>query len=428
MKPFKNTVITLAFVAALGALPAFASGDEPSPTPSATPHSEPSPSPTATPHQVPSPTPTPGEHHDPTPTPSPTPTPHHEPSPTASPSPTATPRDGDDDDDDGDTSGKSLHGLYEGTTSSGAIAVFYIENNTHVQINVFDEGSQTVGFAEGTMTNNAFTFALTNGQTIVGTATENVISGTIGGVTFQAQRASELGDAGSTGRFAGTADGPGGVSRVMFIIDATKHITMVQMSGTPPNITRVGGFGTVTAPVAPATNYTFVLNRTVGSSSQITGSFNIVDGVFSGTFTTSAGTFTVNSFKTTLVNKLANISTRGLVGSGDGQLIGGFIITGGPKLVIIRALGPSLAAAGVSPVLENPSVQLLAGANALASNDDWKTNANAAEIIATGIQPTNDLEAALLVRLEPGAYTTIVSGNAGSVGVGLVEIYEVGSD
>lgn len=153
------------------------------------------------------------------------------------------------------------------------------------------------------------------------------------------------------------------------------------------------------------------------------------DGVFQGTFTTSAGTFTVSTFKSTLVNRMANISTRGLVGPGQGQLIGGFIITGGPKLVMIRALGPSLSAFGVSPALDNPAIKLFANQTLLTSNDDWKTNANAANIVASGLAPTNDLESALLVRLEPGAYTTIVTGAANSAtAIGLAEIYEVGND
>jgi hypothetical protein len=95
---------------------------------------------------------------------------------------------------------------------------------------------------------------------------------------------------------------------------------------------------------------------------------------------------------------------------------------------MIRAVGPSLAAAGVSPALANPSITLYAGATQLASNDDWKTNANVADIIASGIAPNDDLESALLIRLEPGAYTTVVNGVGGTTGIGLVEVYEIGSD
>lgn len=315
--------------------------------------------------------------------------------------------------------------MFEGTTPAGALAVFYIDKNTHVQINVLDASAQTIGFAEGTMTNGSFSLTLTTGQSILGTASEHGINVTLAGQSFQASRAPEFGsEHNAAGRFVGVAHGPTGESQVMFLIDTNSNIIMIQRTGA----TLSGGIGKVTAPVAPATNYTFTLTKTIGSSSTITGSFTVTDGVFSGTFQTSAGTFTINSFKSTLANRMANISTRGLVGTGQGQLIGGFIITGGPKLVIIRALGPSLAAAGVSPVLANPSLQLFAGSTPLASNDDWKTNANAADIVKSGIPPANDLESALLVRLEPGAYTTVVTGNGGATGIALVEVYEVGSD
>jgi hypothetical protein len=95
-------------------------------------------------------------------------------------------------------------------------------------------------------------------------------------------------------------------------------------------------------------------------------------------------------------------------------------------MVIIRALGPSLTATGVSPVVANPSLQLFTGGTLLASNDDWGTNANAAEIAASLLAPTDALESALLVRLEPGAYTTVVSNGDGSTAIALVEVYELG--
>jgi hypothetical protein len=360
----------------------------PSPSPTPTPHSEPSASPTATPR------------HDPTPT----------------PTPSATP--------DGDHGEVSLRGIY-GSTASGSLVVFYIEKNTHVQIHQFDVTGQVIGFAEGALSNGYFSLVLTTGQGIVGKATENGITFVLGGQTFQASRFSTFGtDLRIAGVYFGVANGPTGESQVMFIIDANKHIIMIQRTGS----VLTGGFGTVTAPVAPSTQYTFTLSSSIGSSIPIAGSFNIVDGVFTGTFQTSAGTFTVNTFKNSLFHHMANISTRGLVGTGQGQLIGGFIITGGPKLVMIRAMGPSLTAAGVSPALANPSLTLYAGGTQLASNDDWKTNSNVADIIASGIAPTDDLEAALLIRLEPGAYTTVVSGVGGTTGIGLVEVYEIGSD
>ena len=369
----------------------------------------------AEPSPSPSPSASPSPHTEPSP--SATSTPRHEPSP--SPSPSATP------DGDHEHGEVSLRGVYGATTPAGSLVVFAIEKNTHVQIHFLDIAGQVIGFAEGTLTKGAFSLTLTSGQAIVGMANENGIAFTLAGQPFQASRFATFGtDSRIAGRYFGVAHGSTGESQVMFIIDSSKHIIMVQRTGT----VLTGGFGTVTAPVSPATQYTFTLNSVIGSSSPITGSFTIDDGVFAGTFQTSAGTFTVNTFKSSLFHRMANISTRGLVGTGQGQLIGGFIITGGPKLVMIRAMGPSLAAAGVSPALANPSLVLYAGGTQLAANDDWKTNANVADITASGIAPTDDLEAALLIRLEPGAYTTVVSGVGGTTGIGLVEVYEIGSD
>jgi hypothetical protein len=366
---------------------------------------EPTPSPTLTPHSEPSASPTPSG------------TPHHEPTPT--PTPTATP------DGDHDHGEVSLRGVYGATTPSGGLIVFCIEKNTFVQINMLDVAGQVIGFAEGPLAHGSFSMTLTTGQAIAGMASESGIAFTLAGQPFQASRFATFGtDSKIAGRYFGVAHGPTGESQVMFIIDSNKHIIMIQRTGT----LLTGGFGAVTAPVSPTAPYTFTLGSFIGSTSAIIGSFTITDGVFTGMFQTSAGTFTVNTFKNSLFNRMANISTRGLVGTGQGQLIGGFIITGGPKLVMIRAMGPSLAGAGVSPALANPALALYAGGTQLAANDDWKTNANVADIIASGIAPADDLEAVLLIRLEPGAYTTIVSGAGGTTGIGLVEIYEVGSD
>lgn len=418
----KLRIVCVAAAAALVSLPAYASGsNDASPTPSASPSAtafddkggnrNPGPSPSATAE--------PGDDHG---------------VDNPSPSPSASPEQQGGDDRGGNggpgRGGVSLHGLYEGATSNGGFAIFYVEKGSHLQVNVIDVAGQTVGFAEGEMVNHAFAFTLSNGQSITGSIDERVVSGTVGSATFQAQRPGEFEhERAIAGQFAGVANGPSGESRVLFVIDAIGGITLVQTSGAAPSFVRTGGFGTVTAPVAPATNFTFTLDKTVGSSAPITGSFIVTDGVFQGTFTTSAGTFTVNSFKRSLANRMANISTRALVGSGQGQLIGGFIITGGPKLVMIRAIGPSMAALGVTPVLDNPSMKLFAGQTLLASNDDWKSNANAADIVASGLAPTSDLESALLVRLEPGAYTTVVTGAANSAtGIALVEVYEAGND
>jgi hypothetical protein len=110
---------------------------------------------------------------------------------------------------------------------------------------------------------------------------------------------------------------------------------------------------------------------------------------------------------------------------GDNVLIGGFIITGTqPKKVIVRAIGPSLATAGVSGALADTLLELHEPDGTVITNDNWK-DTQEAEIVATTVPPSNDLESAIVATLDPGAYTAIVSGNNGATGIALVEAYDL---
>ena len=121
---------------------------------------------------------------------------------------------------------------------------------------------------------------------------------------------------------------------------------------------------------------------------------------------------------------LINIATRGQVLTGSDVMIGGFVIQGnGPQTVVVRARGPSLAAAGVANPLANPVLQLFSGQTQIAINDNWETAANAATLQASGFAPSSPLESAILITLDPGAYTAIVTGAAGGTGVGIVEVF-----
>lgn len=123
---------------------------------------------------------------------------------------------------------------------------------------------------------------------------------------------------------------------------------------------------------------------------------------------------------------LSNISARLLVGGGEKLMIGGFIISGSePKRVVIRALGASLLEAGISNVLPDPVLELNdAAGNSLARADNWR-EIQEAELIASGLAPTNDSEAAIVQALAPGGYTASVTAQNGIGGVGLLEIYDV---
>lgn len=110
---------------------------------------------------------------------------------------------------------------------------------------------------------------------------------------------------------------------------------------------------------------------------------------------------------------------------GDNALIGGFIITGsGPKKIVIRGLGPSLLYRGLSVALADPVVQVRGSNNGLlVANDNWR-DTQEAEIEGTPFEPQNDLESVIIVTLQPGAYTAVLSGKDQGAGVGLIEIYD----
>lgn len=123
-------------------------------------------------------------------------------------------------------------------------------------------------------------------------------------------------------------------------------------------------------------------------------------------------------------SKLVNISTRASVLTGDSVLIAGFVISGGPKKVLIKAAGPSMASLNppVPNTLANPELTLYTGSTPVASNDDWEHATNAADMQASGIAPAHPREAALLTTLNPGPYTVIVEGVSGGTGIGLVSV------
>jgi hypothetical protein len=155
-------------------------------------------------------------------------------------------------------------------------------------------------------------------------------------------------------------------------------------------------------------------------------------GIIRGNFgSTGIGLIEVYDLDNSTVSKLSNISTRGFVGSTPGDsVIAGFILGNGNgnDRIVIRGLGPSLAASGVPNTLQNPTLELHNGDGALLfTNNDWQDNpTNAAAVAAAGLAPTDSRESAIAVTLPPGLYTAILAGNLNTSGNGLVEIYDRG--
>ena len=163
---------------------------------------------------------------------------------------------------------------------------------------------------------------------------------------------------------------------------------------------------------------------------QVTGSGTLtnsatVSSVESDTDTTDNST-TIQTVVPPSSDRLANISTRLSVGTGDNAMIGGFIITGTqPKTVIVRGIGPSLANFGLSGILADPMLELHDSSQVIATNDDWQGNANMQEIIDHNIAPSDPKEAAILTTLSPGSYTAVLRGASDGTGIGTVEVYDL---
>jgi hypothetical protein len=342
---------------------------------------------------------------------------------------------------------ESNRGLYEGNLAGGGKVVFFLQGNHSISAYVFDTAGHQASFAGGKVNSNgSFSLTTNTGGTITGTLSGNTITATLLGQNITATRTPIFGStADIAGRFVGFGHSSGGMLGVKIIVDSQGNIFFIGTQGT--NV--IGGFGTVTIQRSngsgdddeddddekedrnedsDSARFTGTFNITGLNGETIAGNLTFGHGTISGSITINGTTFRFNCSRESAFNHLANISTRGFVNTGQGQLIGGFIIRGGPKLVLIRALGPTLAAFGISPVLADPKVQLFQNQTLLRENNDWQSAANASEITATTIPPTNSKESAILIRLEPGNYTTVVTGADGGTGIALVEVYEIDRD
>ena len=200
--------------------------------------------------------------------------------------------------------------------------------------------------------------------------------------------------------------------------------------------------GTVTDPqgtVVPGAKVT-VTNQSTGAVRETTTSdqgFYRVNELPPGSYTVilrgrnqlaGVALFEIYDLDDSTASRLANISTRAFVQTGDNVLIGGFILGGSDaRNVVVRGIGPSLIRIGLTNALTDPTLELRdSDGTLLLANDNWKDNdAQAHQIKILGLGPRDNRESALIATLQPGRYTAIVAGKNGGVGIGLVEIYNI---
>lgn len=224
----------------------------------------------------------------------------------------------------------------------------------------------------------------------------------------------------------------GALVTVLYDIDSNTDALLIQ---NPPNngtLNTVGSLGVNTSDVvgfdiSQATGV-FYASLTVSNSrnlytiNQLTGAATLV-----GTIGGTQGAETVIDIAAPSRSRMLNISTRGRVSPGDDVLIGGFIIRGGASsTILVRALGPSLANAGIATPLPDPVLTIYdRNGVAIAQNDNWQTSPQAAQITALGLAPQSPLESAIYGSVTPGSYTAVVAGKGSATGLALVEIYNL---
>ena len=233
----------------------------------------------------------------------------------------------------------------------------------------------------------------------------------------------------------------GAGATTLYGIDSNLDNLVIQ---TPPNeggLRTVGPLGVNTSDnvgfdVSGTTGVAFAALTPAGGVAQLY-TINLLTGAATPTSSTSAiiaptalGTETVVDIAA-FVNpgsRVDNISTRGRVGTSDQDyLIAGFITRGGvSSRILVRAIGPSLSSRNVNSPLADPFLELFDNNGmSIATNDDFGSSDQRSEIQATGLAPQNQFESANLRSLPPGAYTAVVSGKNGTIGVALFEIYQL---
>lgn len=296
----------------------------------------------------------------------------------------------------------------------------YVESFSQVSANVyfFDLRNGIMEYATVPLLNGSGAGTSALNFRVVLTLNESAATGTWGGLPFTAARQSPLGAAGTkvyTGATVQTATAT--VAQVKLSILPNNRVIMTALS---QGRLIVGGTGTLS-------NGIITLSMTSGTPAIF--AFNPDSGVAMGTAALLGSTPVQFVLVEAQRPALVNIATRGTVG-GASQLSAGFVCVNGAKTFLIRAVGPTLAAFGVAGAQSDPKLTVFSGQTAIATNDNWGSATSSADLAAAASQAgafplvNGSRDAAILLRVEPGAYTVLIEG-VGPAGDALVEVYEI---
>lgn len=226
------------------------------------------------------------------------------------------------------------------------------------------------------------------------------------------------------------AIGPDGVANIVYADDATAavHPVFARQNSGPLALTNPVAAQCVTAPPTPTPTATATPAPTATASPTATPTATSTPAPTATATATPTPTVAPTPQPTPTNVQLLNISGRARVDTGDNVSIAGFIISGErSKRVVVRGIGPSLTSGG-APVpgrLQDPFIELRDNAGRLIrSNDSWRSD-QPQEIQNTGLAPSDDREAAVVLTLPPDTYTVILRGTNNSTGIGLIEVYDV---
>jgi hypothetical protein len=324
--------------------------------------------------------------------------------------------------------GNSFKGIYFGTFSNGDQFALVVSSSTNTSIFIIGTASNSVGSFTNFSIGSSGGFAISQDNTsIVATISNGVLTGTVPqkGETLSGSLTSQIGSSQTyQGYYFGIGHDPfGNQVECFFVVASNGKVIYYQLDSTGAN----GAVGSVDS----------LGNLTLTSAAGVVGSgaFStpVQGGGYSGNVNVAGiGDITFYVGRGDATYKLTNISTRGIVGTGGGILIAGFVITGGARTVLIRASGPALTAFGVTGVLADPQLSIFdSSSNLIGGNNGWSNSTTSVTDLtrifnymgAFAFQAGSN-DSAVVLNLEPGSYTAQVSGVGNTTGVALVEVYD----
>jgi hypothetical protein len=318
----------------------------------------------------------------------------------------------------------SQAGGYFGSFGSNEVFIS-IGNKDAVQVLIMDKAGRTVDFSALTSLNasDGASGVTLKGRQFSFQIRDAVARGTIAGTTFSASREPIF------GAFFAKAGGYSGVFQEdnltthlasLTIFPSGKVVVLQSYSlGDKLGVGQLNQAGQITVPMSDGSTYFFAFNPNpalwvAASGDVLVGGRKVYSYVLFGNDN----------------SRMSNIATRGNV-TPSSPMIAGFVVTEYAKTVLIRGVGPTLSLFGVSSACPDTQISLFSGQTVIATNSDWGQNSNLSELGTATAQVgafalgAGSRDSALLVTLEPGAYTVLVGAQGASGGEALVEVYAV---